>query len=110
MIHPYSVCDSLLKSELEYTQEVINIFQGLQVFFLSFNPDFVIVRSLFACSAFTTYVFDHKFGFPGGQYKGSGHTQYFPTSGMESLIKHSTKGGALFWPAWSCGTINPHRR
>lgn len=44
----------LLNSEVECTQVVIHIFQGLQVFFLGLNSDFVTVCSLFACSAFTS--------------------------------------------------------
>lgn len=97
----------LLNSEAECTQVTINLFQGLQVFFLGFNPDFVTVCILFACSAFTTSVFDHRFGFPGCQCKGNRHTEGFPNFGIESLIGYSIKGRALSWSAGSHSTINP---
>lgn len=71
MIHPHSIYNSPFGLN-EHTQEVINIFQALQVFFLGFHFNCIIARSLFVCSTFTTYMFDHKLGFPGCQYKVAG--------------------------------------
>lgn len=86
-----------MNSEAEYTQVTINLFQGLQVFFLGFNPDFVTVCILFACSALTTSVFDHKLGLP---VEATAIQKASQILGW-SLIK----GGALSWSAGSHNTI-----